>query len=229
MASNYHRLTYTVDIVFCIDSTGSMDNVIDIVKENALHFYDDLMKAMEEKNKSVNSVRIKIISFRDYLADGKDAMMATDFFTLPEQSAEFSNTVQSIEAFGGGDEPEDGLEALAFAIRSKWSTEGTKKRQIIVMWSDASAHPLGYGSSSPYYPKSMAKNFSELTDWWGDRQNQPYINYSAKRLILYTPKLSGWDEIIRNWDGVVHYPSEAGKGLENLDYQEILSSIVQSV
>ena len=37
MAGNY-KLTYNVDIVFCIDATGSMDNVINIVKENALHF-----------------------------------------------------------------------------------------------------------------------------------------------------------------------------------------------
>lgn len=229
MASNYHRLTYSVDIVFCIDATGSMGDFIDIVKDRALHFYDDLMKAMEEKNKHVDKVRIKIVSYRDYLADGEDAMMSAGFFTLPDESVEFSDTVNSIEAFGGGDEPEDGLEALAYCIRSKWNTEGTKKRQIIVVWSDASAHPLGFGSASPYYPEGMAKDFAELSDWWGDRQNQKYMNYSSKRLILYTPRSAGWEDIIKNWDGVVHYPSEAGKGMENVEYQEILSAIVQSV
>lgn len=228
MAGNF-RLTYTVDIVFCIDSTGSMEHVIEMVKEHALHFYDDLMQAMRAKNKVVDHVRLKIISFRDYLADGEGAMQVTDFFELPRDSMEFSNTVQGIHEYGGGDEPEDGLEALAYAIRSDWSKEGTKKRQIIVVWSDASTHPLGFGSSSPYYPKGMAKDFAELTEWWGNQQMEKYMKNSAKRLILYTPNAAGWKEIINNWNGVIHYPSEAGNGLKETDYQEILSAIVQSV
>ncbi len=230
MGSNYRRLTYNVDIVFCIDSTGSMVDFIDMVKKKAISFYDDLINAMEAKNKHIDNVRIKIVSYRDYLADGENAMMSTEFFTLPEQSLEFSNTVKSIEAFGGGDEPEDGLEALAFCMRSKWNKEGTKRRQIIVVWSDASTHPLGFCSSSDHYPKDiMAKNFAELSDWWGDKQNQPYMSYSAKRLILYTPKSAGWKDIIENWDNVVHYPSAAGEGMKELDYKEILSAIAQSV
>ena len=68
MASNF-KLTYNVDIVFCIDATGSMDNVINIVKDNALHFYDDVTAAMRANNKEISSLRIKIIAFRDYLAD----------------------------------------------------------------------------------------------------------------------------------------------------------------
>ena len=82
MASNF-KLTYNVDIVFCIDATGSMDNVINIVKDNALHFYDDVTAAMRANNKEISSLRIKIIAFRDYLADREDAMLNTDFFELP--------------------------------------------------------------------------------------------------------------------------------------------------
>lgn len=228
MASNF-KLTYNVDIVFCIDATGSMDNVINIVKDNALHFYDDVTAAMRANNKEISSLRIKIIAFRDYLADREDAMLNTDFFELPRESQAFSDTVQSIEAFGGGDEPEDGLEALAFAIRSKWNTEGTRRRQLIVVWSDASTHPLGFGASAPNYPRSMAKNFQELSEWWSDKQNQPYMNHSAKRLVLYTPNQPGWSDIVEEWDGVIHYPSEAGAGLREADYQEILNTIVHSV
>ena len=77
-------------------------------------------------------------------------------------------------AFGGGDDPEDGLEALAYAIRSKWNTEGLKKRQLIVVWSDAPAHELGFGKSAENYPKKMAKDFNELTQWWGDKDNTGY-------------------------------------------------------
>lgn len=40
------------------------------------------------------------------------------------------------------DEPESGLEALALAMGSDWETSGTSKRHAIVLFTDASAHPL---------------------------------------------------------------------------------------
>ena len=96
MSSNY-RLSYAVDLVFCIDATESMDHIIDTVKSNALNFYGDFQAAMAAKHKNVSSVRIKVIAFRDYLADGRQAMMMSDFFTLPAQAADFRDCVNSIE------------------------------------------------------------------------------------------------------------------------------------
>lgn len=233
------QMTYTVDLVFCIDATGSMTPILDTVKENAISFYSDLMNALNAKNKRVESVRIKLIAFRDYVADGDNAMLVTDFFTLPDEAVEFSNTIRGIEADGGGDVPEDGLEALAYAIRSDWSKTGTKRRQIIVLWSDAPPHPLGYakakGCSS--YPMGMARDFRELTDWWENDQ-AGYMNRRAKRLILYAPSTEPgydekeeypWESIVKNWNNIIHFPSVAGNGLKEIQYQEILSAIVQSI
>ena len=228
MGSNY-KMSYAVDIVFVIDATGSMDDLIGIVKQNALNFYTDLMDIMSKKSKSIQTLRIKVIAFRDYLADRQDAMLTTGFFNLPDEANDFRDTVNSIEAFGDGDEPEDGLEALAFAIRSKWNTESVKKRQIIVVWSDASTHRLGYGSPESTYPKSMAKDFNELTRWWGDKQNEGYMSYNAKRLILFTPDLPGWSDITKTWDNVIHFQSEAGKGLEEVSYHQIIDAIANSI
>lgn len=228
MGSNY-KMSYAVDIVFVIDATGSMDGLIDMVKQNALSFYNDLMGIMQKKSKSIQTLRIKVIAFRDYLADRQDAMLTTGFFTLPAEANDFRDTVNSIEAFGGGDEPEDGLEALAFAIRSKWNTESVKRRQIIVVWSDASTHRLGYGSPESTYPKAMAKDFNELTRWWGDKQNEGYMSYNAKRLILFTPDLPGWSDITKTWDNVIHFQSEAGKGLEEVSYHQIIDAIANSI
>lgn len=232
-------MTYTVDLVFCIDATGSMNPVLNLVKSNALSFYSDLMNVLNSKGKRVESVRIKLIAFRDYVADGDDAMLVTDFFTLPDDSEEFSQAVKSITAFGGGDVPEDALEALAYAIRSDWSKSGTKKRQIIVLWSDAPPHPIGFGKNMENYPSGMAADFRELTDWWENEQNG-FINRRAKRLILYTPNTDEsagydsereypWSNIVNNWNNVIHFPSTAGEGLKEVQYQEILSAIVQSI
>ena len=97
MGSNY-SLKYNVDIVMCIDATGSMNGILDTVKCNALNFYGDLINSMRKKGKQVNELRIKVIAFRDYIADGEEAMLATDFFQMPEEQADFRNLVSKITA-----------------------------------------------------------------------------------------------------------------------------------
>lgn len=224
-----YRMTYNVDLVFCIDATGSMDNVLDMVKSNALHFYEDVSASMQAKQKVINRLRIRLVVYRDYLADGDDAMLTTDFFTLPDDRDPFQQCVNSIRAFGGGDEPEDGMEALAFAIRSPWDTEGVKRRQVIVVWTDASTHEIGFGRRAPNYPPEMAASFAELTDWWGDCQNGGYIDQSAKRLLLFAPDAEYWNSIMNNWDNTLHFPSIAGKGLQEFDYAQIIDAISNSI
>ena len=225
------EFTYNVDMVFCIDCTGSMGKLLDTVKENALNFYSDVVNSLEngKKKKKINSLRIRIVAFRDYLADHNKAMLVTDFFHLPEQNEEFEKCVRGLQPSGGGDEPEDGLEALAYAIKSKWNTEGVRNRQIIVVWTDASTHELGFGKADPNYPNGMAKDFDTLTEWWGDAQNSGFMNQSAKRLLLFAPDAKYWSTISDNWDNVLHFPSEAGNGLKGLEYREILDAIANSI
>ena len=43
-----YKLTYHVDMVFCIDATGSMRHVLDLVKQNALNLYRDIVAEMEK-------------------------------------------------------------------------------------------------------------------------------------------------------------------------------------
>lgn len=221
---------YTVDMVFCIDATGSMEEfgggqkrIINMVKENALNFYSDLMRKMDQKHKRISQLRVRVVAFRDYVADGENAMLVTDFFQLPEQTAQFESCINSISAMGGGDIPEDGLEALAYAMKSNWTTAGTDQRRVIVVWTDAGTHDLGYGSRTPYYPKGMPASLSELGDWWDE------IPMKAKRLVLYAPDEPGWSHISANWDNVVHYPSVAGNGLAECDYSDILDVLAQSI
>lgn len=224
-------MDYTVDMVFCIDATGSMEDtaggekrLINMVKEGAVSFYDDFTKVMDAKHKHVRQLRIRIVAFRDYLADGDGAMLVTDFFHLPQQAAEFEACINSISAMGGGDIPEDGLEALAYAIRSNWTTSGAKKRQVIVLWTDADPHPLQFGSAAPNYPKGMPRDLGELTEWWDE-----YMHPNAKRLVMFAPDEGGWQYISSNWENVVHFPSEAGNGLAERSYADIMQVLANSV
>ena len=224
------RLEYNVDIVFCIDATGSMGPLLDMVKENALTFYRDLMNEMTQKGKNIDRIRARIVAFRDYMADGKNAMLTTDFYDLREESDRFDAVIRSLHPEGGGDEPEDALEALAYAIKSKWTKGGDKRRHLIVVWSDASTHPIGYSAAAMNYPRKMVKTFDELTNMWdGDAKSGGLMDSNAKRLLIFAPEAEYWTDIAETWDNVIHFPSEAGSGLDRLSYQEILAQIINSI
>ena len=229
MGSNY-KLDYTVDLVFVIDVTMSMDHILDIVKVNALSFYHDFTSVMNKKHKVVSQLRVRVVAFRDYFYDHEDAMLMTNFFNLPQEAQSFQMAVESLKPDGGGDDPEDGLEALAFAMRSDWNTSGQKKRHVIVVWSDDGTHDLGFGKSVPNYPSGMPVDFNELTEWWGTKQSKNSVmDQSAKRLVMFTPDKDSWTKIRDNWDNVIQFVSEAGNGLVDETYEQILNAISNSI
>ena len=47
---------YCVDVVMCIDATGSMSPIIDEVKNNAISFYEKFVESMEENDKDVETL-----------------------------------------------------------------------------------------------------------------------------------------------------------------------------
>lgn len=222
-------LKYNVDIVMCIDCTGSMGDLLNTVKANALKFYPDLKKACEEKSKNVDQLRIKVIAFRDYNADGADGMHETEFYSIPDQESDFKNYINSLYPDGGGDEPENGLEAISLAINSDWTKGGDKRRHVVVVWTDASAHPLEATiTKNSFYPSGLPKTYDELSDWWNDEQGGK-MNRSAKKLIIFAPDAYPWTDMGLNFDSAIHYPAKAGEGLSDVDYKTILSSIVNSI
>jgi len=234
MRENY-RMSYKVDIVFCIDATGSMTPIISMVKNNVLKLYEDVMNAMRARHKVISGMRVRIVAFRDYYADGEEAMLMSDFFNLPEEETDLKECVDSIEAEGGGDIPEDGLEALAYAMKSDWVKDGVKRRHVIVMCSDAPAHEIGYAVNSKYYPKGMPASFDALSDWWGDPACEGVMEENAKRLVIFAPSdqecdCDGqWEKLAANWNNVIYIPSNAGEGLEGLEYEQVLATIANTI
>jgi hypothetical protein len=220
-------LSYAVDIVFCIDVTGSMTPIIDAVKANALGFYDDVQANLTEKGKNVAQLRVRVIAFRDFVADGAAALEESPFYTLPAERSAFSEFVNGLIAQGGGDAPESGLEAVALAINSPWTTTGDRRRQVIVVWTDQPAHPLDPSVVPADLASRVPADFSALTDAWEDEQGR--MGSSSKRLILFAPDGPGWSDISAVWENVVHNPSQAGGGLSEVDYGTIIDSIGNSV
>jgi len=220
-------LSYAVDIVFCIDVTGSMTPILDKVKANALRFYGDVQSNLTAKGKHIDELRVRVVAFRDIVADGEAALQESPFFELPGEESGFSSFVNGLFAEGGGDAPESGLEAVALAMTSPWTTRGDRRRQVIVVWTDQPAQPLDASVLPPELTKRVPADFSALTDLWEDPQGP--LGSSSKRLILFAPDGPGWSDISGVWENVVHHPSQAGGGLSDVDYGTIIDSIGNSV
>ena len=230
MADNSGQFgAYNVDVCLCIDKTGSMGPIINTVKRNALNLYRDVLDSLEKKQKHVSQFRIRVIWFGDYVAD-EVPILVSDFLTMPDDLSKYEEFVKSIKPDGGGDAPEDGLEALAYAMRSDWVKTGWRKRHIIALFTDAPTHELGYGKKSSHYPRhGMPEDFGQLSEMWGNKQYPGEMDNHSKRLLLFAPDTSFWHMIKENWNSVVMTPAEEATGLENVAYQYMINTIVNSV
>jgi hypothetical protein len=223
---------YAVDIVFCIDVTGSMGPVIDAVKENVRSFHSLLGDAMAEKEKAISQLRIRVIAYRDFADNPADAIQSTDFLSLPERTDKFDSFIQGLNATGGGDEPESGLEALSLAVDSAWERGLDRRRHVIALFTDASAHPLGMAEARRVstYPPSVPASIDELFERWGYPSSQSAtMENSAKRLLLFAPDTMPWNVIAADWNNTIFLPSKAGDGLEEVEMQEIINAIANSI
>ena len=219
---------YNIDIVMCIDGTGSMTPIINEVKTNALSFYRRFIDAMNEQGKTASQVRVKVIVFGDYGVDA-NPMKESEFFTLPEQDAEFNAYVNGIEAQGGGDIPENALEAIALALKSEWTTGGTNRRHAILVFSDAAALELGVRKDSPNYPEGMPESLAQLGDWWEGADQTLGSTYQPTkgRLVAFVPNAYPWADM-QGWSRYWPTFSAAGTGLSELEIQQAIDILVGS-
>lgn len=200
------------DIVYCLDLTTSMKPIIDKVKETALTLHKDLQRVMSSNyQRTIKQLRIKVIGFRDAYCDAGKSFEISRFFFLPDEAAEFKSFVDRLEAKGGGDIPENALEALGLAIKSDWckTIDNTiRKRHIVVMFTDAPAHPLekSKDGKDSNYPDGMPQNYSELVDWWCSQGklasgNCVEMDSVAKRFALYAPEgCDPWTDLAEDFD-----------------------------
>ena len=230
-------LSYKIDIVFCIDVTGSMQPVIETVKSNTLKFSDDLTRTLDAKGKVADQIRIRIVAFGDCQAD-TNPLNASPFYTVlpPEQTSDLNTFVSALSANGGGDEPESGLEALAVAMASDWVQDGDRQRHIIVMFTDASAHRLEdrIGDVPSAFASQIPSSIDKITDGWeGGGQSASGVattlRQPARRLVLFAPDMYPWPAIGDSWDQTLFLPSKAGEGLAEVEYQTILEVLANSV
>lgn len=201
----------TVDVVMCIDITGSMSGIINTVKANAIEFYDLFNNSCREEGITLAALKTQVISFRDKNVD-PEWLTSSTTFSLPDERTEYNAFVNGLYADGGGDTPESGLEAVNMAFdKSDWGVDDGYHRQVVILWTDA---PYLIGSYSDI-------SLSDLERKWNSMP-------SGRRFVLFAPYGSG-DENGGDWrnlDGWKNMMHEADlvNGFNNFEY--ILKSII---
>ena len=239
---------YSVDLVICIDGTGSMMSLIDTVKQQAKDFYNlyvaEMYKSTPPRAVRDNGLRVKVIVFRDFVDTKTAPLEQSRFFNLqdPAEVHAFQNYVDNITAEGGGDTPENALEAIVTAMQTEWSHEGGgKRRQVILLFTDTCTYDLNVPSraSMPGYPSMMPHSVEELQDIWESGDQELVPDYAPKfgRLIVFAPLDSGVtspaDRII-DWKYIDSWPRtwlvnvKPGGGCDEVDMQQALNVLVGS-
>ena len=127
-----------VDVVMVMDVTGSMSGTIDMVKNNALDFYELFDGKCKDANIKLTGLTTKVIAYQDINVDGTEAMMISPTYNMPDEKEAFDEYVRGQYARGGGDIPESGLEALAAAFQKPdWGVDDGYHRQVVILWTDA--------------------------------------------------------------------------------------------
>lgn len=209
-----------IDIVFVIDAVATMKPIIDELQQVDL-VYDKLLEVCLSSGGSINSIRFKVIWYRDFFVDGGKTYGESRFFEMPKESENFKEYIGEIDAYGGSNTRRPGLAALSMALGSDFVQEGDKKRHIIIQFTDASS----YSFEEMYDLKRhcqindgmLAKRLNDIPDsyevffdWWEDNVTYPLgsqitemlrynpyaqLDQNGKRLILCAPEVYPWFDL----------------------------------
>ncbi len=158
-----------VDFVFLIDKTGSMQKYIDAVRKNISSFTTSLIRRGID-------YRLFLITFSDYVEK---------VYEPTDNVGTFMGWLDQVKAFGGGDEKENALEALAEAGSLKFRPSANK---VCVIITDAPYHQLGeHGDGTTSYTTNT------IID---------YLNNEGLRVFsIVPPKLQNYHAISKSTRG----------------------------
>jgi Mg-chelatase subunit ChlD len=130
-----------IDVLFVLDTTGSMSEEIEGVK--------DTLRAVVGKLDGKASVRAGVVEYKDRTDD-----LVTKVYPMTRDLSALSTSIKGLSASGGGDTPEDLNSALAVAMRDvAWDDQAVARIAFVI--ADAPPH-LDY-ENVPKYSESAKK------------------------------------------------------------------------
>ena len=129
-----------IDVVFCLDATGSMKDDIDILRK-------DLILKLKEMSDKSQKIRFGLVLYRDYVDSFRYKGLPLKLYDFTQDLEVFTSQLNSFTINGreGGDIPEAVYEALYGATEYfDWSVNAQKK---IILIGDAEPHSKPRGTS----------------------------------------------------------------------------------
>lgn len=164
-----------VDIVFVVDTTGSMSSYIRNVKNNIIAFVEELDAADIRSN-------FALVDYRDITCDGQTSANVKenkeDNSNWFKSAEEFKKQIEALSVSGGGDAPETAIDALEMARQLDMRSSSQK---FFILVTDA-----GYKVANNYGIQSMDEMINLLV---ADEINTSVVSnttYKSAYYDLYT-------------------------------------------
>jgi len=121
----------TMEMVFVLDTTGSMGGLLTGAKQRIWGIVNDVMQST-----SLSSVKVGLVAYRD-----RGDQYITQVLPLTEDLDKVYSTLMEYQAQGGGDEAENVRRALAQGVANAgWSQPSSNHAQILFLVGDAPPH-----------------------------------------------------------------------------------------
>jgi Mg-chelatase subunit ChlD len=170
-----------VEVVFCLDTTGSMGGLIDGAKQKIWAICNQIAGG-----KPTPDLKVGLVAFRD-----RGDAYITKVFDLTDDLDAVHGNIKKFQAAGGGDAPESVNQALDDSVNKiKWSTD-KKTLRIVFLVGDAPPH-MDYPDDVKY-PETCKKAVergiiintiqcgtdAECTKYWRDIAVKSEGSYAA--------------------------------------------------
>ena len=198
-----------IDVVFVIDSTGSMADEIRTVKTHLIKIVKDVQGGQPSPY-----LRIGVVAYRDHELEEKEYLYRQ--FDLTSDINRALGFIEGIEARGGGDLPEAVADGLDVAInRMNWNNNVVQQNQIISNYPSTKKLIFLIGDAAPHGEGSTDQSYIQGSpDGHNYRQN--IEDARAKGIAIYTVSGSGIDSVgIRIFQEIAY---ETGGSYTHLSY-----------
>ena len=175
--------TGTVDLLFVLDTTGSMDYYIEAVRKslNSLLFhlkqstnkrkinigclfYKDLQKEINDKDipNEILLEQVKVKEDPKFLKGLGNYNEYISFLDFTPQLDIVESKLKQVKCFGGDDYCEDLVEALKASMEMKWTPQSTFRIMVII--TDAPPHGKSYSENTVDYFPDKDEEFDNLEE-----------------------------------------------------------------
>ncbi len=140
-----------MEVAFVVDTTGSMKDDINAVRDSLFDIVDSITSQTEDL-----TIRFAIVSYRDH--PPQDKTYVTRIFDFTEDIKKVHRAISQLDPSKGGDTPEAVADAIHDAsIELSWSRDAYK---ALLLVGDAPPHGRDYNSlGDDYFPKGCPNGY----------------------------------------------------------------------